>query len=123
MLRFAPSRVEGMDNVIEVVVHVDRLELHAPSEERVIRFVDIAQWPSPRWLWRWLKRRGLTRRGGLIGERDWFHPPAERFIRVYSSPSITIYMPNEVGVTYHDTVFHRSQVIMAIGGYSTFDLG
>jgi hypothetical protein len=122
-LRFVPSRVEGLPDVTEVAVHPDRLELFSAAHRVVIRLWDIAEWPRPPWLWRLLARLGWWPRWLPVGERDWFHAPPQRFIRFFTKPPVVVYMPNEVGVTYLNTVFRRAQDIMRQGGFATWDLG
>jgi hypothetical protein len=121
-LRFTPSRVEGLPDVTEVAVYPDRLEILSGGRRLVYRLADIARWPRPRWLWRLLARFGW--RGWLpVGERDRFHAPPERFIRFFTSPPVVVYMPDETGVDYPNTVFRRVQEVLSRGGFSTWDLG
>jgi hypothetical protein len=122
-LRFTPSRVVGLPNITEVAVYPDRLELLSAGRWLVYRFADIAAWPRPRRLWRWLARLGWRPRWLPVGERDWFHAPPDRFIRFFTSPPVVVYMPDEVGVEYGNTVFRRAQEVMLRGGFSTWDLG
>ena len=51
-LRFVPSRVDGVRDVVEAAVYPDRLELRCADRLVVYRFDEIAEWPSPAWLWR-----------------------------------------------------------------------
>ena len=122
-LRFLPSRVEGLADVTEVVVFPDRLEACSAGRQVTIRFGAIAAWPRPAWLWRLLARLGWRPRWLPVGERDWFHAPPDRFIRFFSSPPLTLYMPDERGVPYPQTVFRRLQDVLLQGGFSTWDLG
>jgi hypothetical protein len=122
-LRFAPSRVDGVPGVTEVAVFPDRLELASPDSRRVIPFADIARWPSPRWLWRRLFRIGWRPRWLPVADRDWFHPPADRFFAFYTTPPIVVYMPDEAGVEYPETCFRKVQDVLGSGGFTTFDLG
>ncbi len=122
-LRFVPFRVDGVRDVIEAAVYPDRLELVSGGNRVSFPFRDMAHWPQPRWLWRLLSAFGI-RPGWLpIGERDWFHPANERFIRFYAAPPMTIYIPDDPHTVYHLTLFRRIQDVIAKGGYSTFDLG
>lgn len=124
-LRFVPSRVDGLAGVTEVVVYPDRLEIVTAKEVAIVRFIDIANWCS---VWSWFYRQ-LARRGWLLGtpyvaDRDWFHPPADRYFRFFSTPPITIYLPDEPAETdYTRTMFRRVQDVIAAGGFCTFDLG
>jgi hypothetical protein len=83
-----------------------------------IRLDDVAEWPRPRWLWRLGRPRFLR-----VGERHWFHDPPDRFFRFFTTPPITVYMPDESGVEYEATVFRRLQDVIAAGGFTTHDLG
>jgi hypothetical protein len=121
-VRFVPSRVEGLPDVTEVAIYPDRLELLSAGHLKTILYEDLAERPRPRWWWRFTAR--WARRGGTyIGERDWFHLPVERFVRFFTSPPLVIYMPDETGVAYGSTVFCRMHLVMAAGGYGTYDLG
>jgi hypothetical protein len=122
-LRFVPSRVEGLPDVSEVVVHPDRLELLSARRWVTIRFIDIARWPRPAWAWRVLWRVGRKPGWLPVADRDWFHPPAERFLRFYTDPQLVVRMP--VGDLYprDGSTFGRLQGILAGGGFHTFDLG
>lgn len=124
-LRFVPSAVDGLPSVTEAAVFSDRLELLAEGNWVVVRFLDIARWRRSGWLYRSLARLGLRVRGWpSVADRDWFHPPAQRFFRFYTSPAITVYMPDELReMNYSETMFRRVQDVLALGGFSTFDLG
>jgi hypothetical protein len=122
-LRFVPSRVEGLPGVTEVAVFPNRLELLSEGRWVVIRLADIAAWPRPRWLRRRLAWTGWRPAWLPVADRDWFHPSADRFFRFYTTPPVTVYMPDETGVGYGETVFRRLQNVIGRGGFSTFDLG
>lgn len=121
---FVPSRVEGLPNVYQVAVYPDRLELLSAGRWMSFRFEEIAKWPFPRFLWWWLARFGWRPRWLPVGERDWFHPPSERFFRFYTQPRMTIYLPDEPeGTGYGETLFRRVQDVMLEFGFQTYDLG
>src|SRR5688572_7024553 len=121
-LRFVPSRVEGVPAVTEVAVFPDRIELQSDGVLRVIRFQSIARWRRHGWLWRPLASVGWTCGHPCVADRDWFHPPSERFFRFYTEPSITIYMTDEpAGTGYAQSIFRQVQDVIALGGYTTFD--
>ncbi|WP_020474759.1 hypothetical protein [Zavarzinella formosa] len=125
-LRFVPSAVEGLPGVAEAAVFPDRLELLSGDKWVVIRFRDIARWHHwLGWLYRPLARRGFRVRGWpMVADRDWFHPPAGRLFRFFTTPPITVFMPDEPPETaYGQTMFRRVQNVLADGGFSTFDLG
>ena len=123
-LRFTPSRVEGLPDVSEVVVRPDRIELRSGGEWIMIRFADIARWPRPAWLWRLAARHGRRSRWLPVADRDWFHPPRDRFFIFYTRPSIKVFLADEDrGIGYGETLFRRAQEVIQSGGYDTCDLG
>ncbi|MGL4464307.1 MAG: hypothetical protein ACRC1K_19320 [Planctomycetia bacterium] len=124
-LRFVPSAVEGLSGVTDAAVFPDRLELLSDGKWVVIRFLGIAQWHRLGWLYRLLARLGFRVRGWpSVADRDWFHPPAGRFLRFFTAPPVTVYMPDEPPETgYGQTMFRQVQDVLAAGGFSTFDLG
>ena len=83
-LNFVPSRVEGLPDVTEAVVRPDRLELRSAGEWVVRPFDRMARWPRPEPLWRLLARLGWRTRWLPVADRDWFHPPRDRFFRALS---------------------------------------
>ncbi len=123
-VRFVPSRVDGLPSVTEVAVSPDRLELLSEGRWVVIRFRAIARWHRYAWLGRLLARLGSIRGWPAVADRDWFHPPAERFFRFYTTPPITVFLVDEPRETaYGHTLFRRVQDVIAVGGFTTFDLG
>jgi hypothetical protein len=124
-LRFVPSAVEGLTAVTEVAVFPDRLELLSDGRWVVVRLRDIARWYSGGWVYRPLARLGFRVRGWpSVADRDWFHPPPGRFFRLYTTPPVTVYMPDEPReLGYGDTMFRRIQNVLALGGFGTNDLG
>jgi hypothetical protein len=124
VLRFVPSRVTGLADVSEVVVHADRLEVQSAGEWIVFPFAKMVAWPHPAAIWRLLARLGWRPRLLPVGEKDWFHPPSKRFIRFCTQPRLVIYMPDEPEETnYGDTLFWRIQEVMLEGGFMLCDLG
>lgn len=124
-LDFVPSAVEGLPSVTDVAVFSDRLELLSDNKWTVIRFRNIARWNRYAWLCRPLARLGFPVLGHpSVADRDWFHPPAERFFRFYGAPAVTVYMPDEPeGLKIEETMFRQVQSVIHSGGYCTFDLG
>jgi hypothetical protein len=123
-LRFIPSRVEGLPGVTEVAVFPDRIELKSANRLVTHRFVDIARWPRPRLMWRLLSRLGLRPKWLPVGDRDWFHEPADMFVEFYTDPPLKVFMPrDEVKDPYHASHFVRLQQVLGEGGFHTFDLG
>ncbi len=124
VIRFIPSRIEGASPVDEVAIFPDQLELHRAEERTIVRFVDIARWPSPHLFWKLAFSLGLKPHWLPIADRDWFHLPAERFFRFYTDPPLVVFMPqDERPGPYVDTYFFRIQRTMGAGGFHTFDLG
>ena len=124
VLRFVPSRVEGVADVTSVAVYRDRLELLAAGRWVSFPLAEIAVWPQPAFVWRGLARAGWRPRWLPVGERDRFKSQAERFYRFYTWPNIVIYMPVEPAETDHgDALFHRVQDVISAGGYGTWELG
>jgi hypothetical protein len=123
-LRLVPSRVEGLPKLTEVVVFPDRVELCSAGEWLSFPFAEMAEWPRPAWFWRLLSRLGWRRRFLAVGERDWFHPAADRLFRFFTSPRVVVYMPDELAETsYGDTWFRQVRDVMLQGGFNTWDLG
>jgi hypothetical protein len=123
VLRFVPSRVEGLPDVREVAVFPDRLELLSAGKWVVVRLRDIAKWPRPCWFWRFIDRIGWRPRSLSVGERDWFHAPRDRFFAFYKSPPLVVYMPDEAECDYAKTCFVELQKVIRRGGFDTYDLG
>jgi hypothetical protein len=123
-LRFVPSRVEGLAAVTEVAVYPDRLELLSEGRWVCFRLEDIATWPNPAFIRKWLARLGWRRRCVPVGERDRFHASSEQFFRFYTWPQIVVYMPNEPEeADCSNSLFRRVQDVLSEGGFRTWDLG
>lgn len=123
-LKFAPSRVLGASAVESVSFFPDRIELHSANEVVTHRFVDIARWPSPVWLWKLLYRLGVRPRSLAVGDRDWFHNPSDMYFEFYTQLRLRVYMPNdEVKQPYDSSYFARIQNVLREGGFYTNDLG
>ena len=123
-LRFVPSRAEGLPGVSEVVVRPDRLDLRSGGRWVVFPFAKMARWPRPTWFWRLLYRLGWRSMWLPVADRDWFHPPRDRFFRFYCDPPLKVYMTDEdKDIAYGETLFRRVQDVISSGGFSTNDLG
>ena len=123
-LRFVPSRVEGLPDVSEVVVRPDRIELRSAGERVSVRFTDIARWPRPAWLWRLASRYGRRPRWLPVADRDWFHPPPDRFFRFFTDPPLTVYLADEDrGIGYWESLFRRMREVIESEGFRACDLG
>jgi hypothetical protein len=123
-ITFVPSRVEGLPGVSEVVVRPDRIELCSAGEWVSARFADIARWPRPAWPWRLASRYGRRPRWLPVADRDWFHPPRDRFFRFYTDPPPTVFLADEDrGIGYWESLFRRVEEVIESGGFHTCDLG
>ncbi len=121
-VRFAPSRVEGLDDVTEVVVSSTHLDLLRGGSWHRVALRDVAR-ASHGGFRRLLHRLSPLRWPLRVGERDWFHPPTERFFRWYTSPPLTTYMPADEGKEPAASLFPRLRAVLSEGGFYTFDLG
>jgi hypothetical protein len=92
-VHFIPSRVEGLADVTSVSVFPDRIEITSAGGLFTHRFVDIARWPKPAFVWKLLDRFGVKTRWLPVADRDWFHEPADMFFRFYTNPRLKVYMP------------------------------
>jgi hypothetical protein len=123
-LQFVPSRIEGLPDVAEVTVFPDRIELASAQGVVTHHFVDVARWPSPSLLWKFLYRLGLKPRWLPVADRDWFHEPAEMFFEFYTVPRLKVCMPREESKEdYGSSFFVRMQNVLRQGGFHTVDLG
>lgn len=123
-VRFVPSKVEGLDGVVrEVIVRRDAIELLTDSGPVRYAFASFA-WREEPWLNMVLKRAvGMCPYPRNVGERDWCREPHDRFIRFFTKPPMTVYMPVDEGDGWGGTTFGRIVELMGRGGFSTWDLG
>lgn len=122
-LRLIPSAVEGLPAVTEVVVFPNRLELLSEGRWVTIRLLDIARWCRRGWLYRPLARLGFgVWSRPFVADLLWFPPPGLHFLEFYTEPSIVVHVPYYTDVGDMDRVFQRVKQVIAVGGFSTFDL-
>ncbi|MCL4853945.1 MAG: hypothetical protein KJZ78_21505 [Bryobacteraceae bacterium] len=123
MVRFAPSRADGLADVREVVVRPDRLEVNAGGVWMTFLFSAIGRRQEPA-IVSFLKALvGKDPAPRIVGERDWCRPPKERFFRWYTDPTLTVFMPDDEGQAYDSSYFPRiHRVLWAGKRYGTFDL-
>src|SRR3954454_2543475 len=112
-LRFIPSRVEGVDDVQEVVVYPDRLELRTATGLRIFPFIQMVEWPRPAWLWRFLARIGVRSRWLMVGGRDFCHLPPDRYFAFNTEPKLVVRMPKDDSPDgFVETCFYQLQLVM-----------
>ncbi len=123
-LWFVPSRVEGLPDVTEAVVAPDRLILLSRGRWASVSFAEIAHWPRPTRLRRWLAQLGWRPCWLPVGEHDGFHPPSARFFRFFTRPPIVVSLADEPrDRDYGSTLFARVRNVLREGGFHTWDLG
>jgi hypothetical protein len=123
LVRFRPSRAEGLPDVREIVVHPDRLEVNTGGSWLTFPFRRMGR-RSESWVMSLIKR--LARRPPwpvLVADRDWFHPPPDRYFLWYTDPPLRTCMPEDEPVERAASYFYRIQAVLGLGGYATFDLG
>ena len=122
VVRFAPSRSEGLPGVREVVVRPDRLEVNAEGKWITFPFSKIGRRQESA-ITSFIKRLVRKRPFALmVGERDWCRPPRERYFVWYTTPTLKTYMPEDDEPNYSASYFSRIHEVMANGPYGTFDL-
>jgi len=122
-LRFTPSRADGLPDVHEVVVHPDRIEVETEGRWVTFAFADIGRPQEPAvcsLLKRLIARQPWPR---LVADRDWFHPPKDRFFLWYTDPPMKTYMPEDETQDYDTSYFARIRRVVESGGFATYDLG
>src|SRR5262245_14646023 len=124
-LRFAPGAVEGLPDVTEMEVFPDRLELLSEGRWVTIRFPSIARWHRRGRLYRALARLGLGVWGWpSVADRLWRPRPCVSIFAFYTDPRVVVHVPYyPTDVSYTDKVFQRVKLVMAAGGFGTFDMG
>jgi hypothetical protein len=123
LVRFCPSRAEGLPDVREVVVRPDRLEVNTAGRWVTFSFRRIGRRQEPRVvsLVKRLVRRAPWRLA--VADRDWFHAPPDRFFLWYTDPPPRTCMPVDEPFDHATCYFWRIQVVLGSGGYATLDLG
>src|SRR5262249_56852241 len=104
LVSFRPSHAEGLPDVQEVVVRPDRLEVNAAGSWLTFPFSRIGRRQESR-LVSFVKRlAGRQPWPVMVADRDWFHPPPDRFFLWYTDPPLRTCMPEdepaEYAVTY-----------------------
>jgi hypothetical protein len=123
VVRFHPSHAEGLPDVREVVVRPDRLEVNTAGRWVSFPFRRIGRRQESRVmsLVKWLVRG--THWPVLVADRDWFHPPRDRFFLWYTDPPLRTCMPEDEPADHAASYFSRIQAVLWSGGYATSDLG
>ena len=118
-----PSRVDWTTEVTSVTVWPFRLDVETTEGTQEFSFDAIGKIQESA-IMRFMKGLlGAKQRGTLVADRDWFHPPQDRFFCFYTDPPMKIYMPSDDTVEYEESVFFRVQAVIRSGGFETFDLG
>ncbi len=122
-ITFTPSRTKWLTEIDRVTVWPNRLVVETAAGHETFSFEKIGKIRESGIMrtMRWLS--GSKPFGMLIADRDWFHPPQDRFFRFYTDPCMTVYMPTDDTVGYEESVFFRIQAVIRSGGYETLDLG
>ncbi|QDU73585.1 hypothetical protein Pan97_05610 [Bremerella volcania] len=122
-ITFTPSRVDGMTEVSSVTVWPNKLEVETADGTQEFRFEEIGKIQESE-IMRFMRRLGGAKPFGmLVADRDWFHPPKDRYFRFYTDPPMTVYMPTNDSEDYEESVFFRVQAVIRCGGYETYDMG
>jgi hypothetical protein len=122
-IRFTPSSAEGLPDVGDVVVHPDRLEVNTAGQWVTFPFRQIGRRPQSAFVC-FLKRLvGKPPYPVMVADRDWFHPPKDRFFLWYTNPALKTCMPEDEPQDHPSSYFFRIQRVLSAGGYATYDLG
>ena len=123
IVSFAPSRVDGLENVKKVIVYRYKIKLETPEKTFVYRFGRIATWPDPAWLNQIRALLGTPPKWLPVADRDSFHAPPDRFFRFYTKPPIKIFMPINDKNNLEESTYWKVREILWQGGYNSSDLG
>jgi hypothetical protein len=123
LVRFCPSRVEGLPDVRDVIVYPDRLEVNTRGSWVTFRFSQIGRRQESRVVSLVKRLAGLFPLPALVADRDWFHPPRDRFFLWYTDPPLRTCMPLDEAADHASSYFSRIQAVLWSGGYATSDLG
>lgn len=111
-IRFRPSRVEGISDVVEVIVHCDRFEVQTTTQLHVFPFLSFAEY------------REISSGRVPVGELRFSksHYSDSHFL-FYTTPRIAIYMPVDGPTAYPESHFWRIQKILREGGFKLYEDG
>jgi hypothetical protein len=121
VVRFTPSRVEGIDGVSEVVVRPQQVQLQTAERQVTL---DLSAVPDEddagraKGLWRFLLSAPRRVVGEIQFNRDRY---ADSYLRILSDPSVTIYMPSDGPAHYPDSHFWQACATIRRGGYALHD--
>lgn len=120
-VRFRPSRVEGLAQVTCVVVHADRLEVESAGAWLTFPYWEMGR---PQTLFgRLLHPLGVRVGRYVIGARDWFHAPRDRFFRFDASRPLTVFLPDMPDDEGRRLFIEIRECIHSSARYVTDDLG
>src|SRR5687768_6959426 len=116
---FTPSKVCGLPNVTQVAVYTDRLEVLSGGHWLAFPFKEIAVFQEPRWLIRLKQRLGMLPLRARVADLVYVREPYEQsYIRFFTKPRLTIYMPAGGPALYPESHFWRVQEVLRRGGYA-----
>jgi len=122
-ITFTPSRVDWTSDISLVTVWPNRLTVETVDGEQEFLFEQIGKIQESG-IMRFMRRLGGAKQFGLlVADRDWFHPPQDRYFRFYTDPPMTVYMPADDAADYEESVFFRVQAVIRCGGFETYDVG
>jgi hypothetical protein len=112
IVRFLPSRVDGIPHVQEVCISREALEIVADGKRHVFPFLSFA--------------RGREIYSGRVPVGE-LHFSKSRYtdshVIFYTTPQITVFMPNNSPTEYPDSHFWKIQEILSAGGLKLYDDG
>jgi hypothetical protein len=122
-VRFKPSKVEGFPGAEEIEVYPDRLRVLSEGRWQEFPFADIAVRKEPAWASRLKRRLGGRPFRPHVGELFYVRQPyADSYIRFFTTPRLTVYMPADGPAEYPHSHFWRVQEVIRRGGYAVDDV-
>jgi hypothetical protein len=121
-VRFIPSQVEGLSGVTEAAVFPDRLELKSHGGWVTFPFASFG-WPQESRTAARIKRMLKLKPARRIVGEIWFDPVhyPNSYVRFFTEPRLTIYMPATGPTRYPHSHFWRIQQTVRAGGCEVED--
>ncbi len=111
-VRFRPSRIEGIHHVDEVRISTQSLEIHADGQCFVFPFITLAT------------GREISSGRVPVGELHYSDVRyTDSHIVFYTTPRITIFMPEHAPTSYPDSHFWKIQELLSEGGFMLYRNG